>query len=169
MYKYLFLLTLFFLAENLVFPQGKSSGRLFRIENTDGDCGYVNSVRDTIIPIGKYMMCEDSIIKTIGFVYGTGGIMCIDNTGKELFEVFNYDNGPDPASNGLLRIVKDGKIGYANLKGKVVIEPQFKCAWPFEKGKAKVSYNCNFVKDGEITLWKEGDWFFIDKKGKRKK
>jgi hypothetical protein len=141
--------------------------KLYRVQNADEECGYINSKGDTIVPIGKYLLCQDSIIKTIGFVYGNKGIFCINTQGKELFEVFNYDNGPDIASNGLFRIVKDGKIGYANTKGQIVIQPQFRCAWPFEKGKAQVSYNCNIVQEGEIKLWKEGDWFYIDKTGKR--
>jgi hypothetical protein len=142
--------------------------KLYRIQNADEECGYINSKGDTVVPIGKYLLCQDSVIKTIGFVYGNGGIFCINAMGKELFEVFNYDNGPDIPSNGLFRIVKDGKIGYANTKGQIVIAPQYKCAWPFEKGKAQVSYNCNIVQEGEIKLWKEGDWFYIDKTGKKK-
>jgi hypothetical protein len=142
--------------------------KLYRIQNADEEYGYINSKGDTIVPIGKYLLCQDSVIKTIGFVYGNKGIFCINTQGKELFEVFNYDNGPDIPSNGLFRIIKDGKIGYANLKGQIVIAPQYKCAWPFEKGKAQVSNNCKIVQDGEIKLWKEGDWFYIDKKGKKK-
>jgi len=145
--------------------QKKNPNYLYRIQNVDEECGYINGKGDTIVPIGKYLLCQDSVIKKIGFVYGNKGIFCIDAKGTELFEVFNYDNGPDYPSQGLFRIVKDGKIGYANMKGMVVIAPQYKCAWPFEKGKAKVSYNCKFRKEGEITMWEDGEWLFIDKKG----
>jgi len=55
------------------------------------------------------------------------------------------------------------------LHGKIIVEPQFKCAWPFENGVAQVSYNCSIIKDGELDLWKGGDWFYIDKNGNKKK
>jgi hypothetical protein len=146
--------------------QSIKSNFLYRIQNADERCGYVNKKGDTVVQMGKYLLCQDSVIKEIGFVYSNQGIYCINNKGIELFEVFNYDNGPDYPSEGLFRIIKDGKIGYANNHGKIVIEPKYKCAWPFEKGLAKVSYNCNIVKNEEHNLWKGGEWFSIDKKGK---
>jgi len=147
--------------------QNIRNDKLYRIQNANEDCAYVNSKGDTIVPFGKYLLCQDSIIKEIGFVYSNHGIFCINSQGIELFEVFNYDNGPDYPAQGLFRIIKDGKIGYANMHGKVVIEPKFKCAWPFEKGKAKVSYNCDINKKGEYNFWEGGDWFYIDRKGKK--
>jgi hypothetical protein len=143
---------------------------LLKFEDAEYRSGYVNNKGDTIIPPGKYQMCISDTISEIGFVLDHNiGFIGIDKTGKFLFRVFNYDNGPDYPSEGLFRIVKDGKIGYANLHGKVVIEPQYKCAWPFENGYAKVSYNCNIVRDGELDLWKDGEWFYIDKTGRVKK
>jgi hypothetical protein len=162
----IFLLTIHLIIA--IHAQNKKGEILYRIQNTNEDCAYVNSKGDTIVPFGKYLLCQDSIIKEIGFVYSNHGIFCINNKGIELFEMFNYDNGPDYPSQGLFRIIKNGKIGYANMHGQVVIEPQFKCAWPFEKGKAKVSYDCNFRKDGEYTFWEGGEWFYIDRKGKKK-
>ncbi len=84
-----------------------------------------------------------------------------------LYEVFIYDNGPDYPSEGLIRVVKNGKIGYANAKTyAIVIEPQFDCAYPFENGKAKVSTQCQTVKEGEYSVWKSDTWQYVDKNGK---
>jgi hypothetical protein len=86
---------------------------------------------------------------------------------KTLYEVFLYDNGPDYPAEGLIRVVKNGKIGYANAKTyKIVITPQFDCAFPFENGKAKVSNNCKKLKDGEHNIWTSETWQSVDKKGK---
>lgn len=83
------------------------------------------------------------------------------------YEVFIYDNGPDYAADGLIRVVKNGKIGYADAKTyEIVIEPQFDCAYPFENGKAKVSNQCKTVKDGEYSVWESDAWKYIDKQGK---
>jgi hypothetical protein len=90
----------------------------------------------------------------------------VDEQKTVLYDVFLYDNGPDAPADGLYRIVKDGKIGYADAStNAIVIEPQYDCAYPFENGKAKVSTDCKTVKDGEYDVWESEAWQFIDKKG----
>lgn len=96
-----------------------------------------------------------------------GKWVIVDSQKTTLYDVFIYDNGPDYAAEGLIRVVKNGKIGYVNAKTYVlVIEPQFDCAYPFENGKAKVSKNCKTIKDGEYSVWESNDWKFVDKKGR---
>ncbi len=91
----------------------------------------------------------------------------VDQQKKIQYEVFLYDNGPDYPSEGLIRVVKNGKIGYADATTyAIVIPPQYDCAFPFENGKAKVSTNCKTVKDGEYSVWESDAWQFVDKKGK---
>lgn len=90
----------------------------------------------------------------------------VDEQETVLYDVFLYDNGPDAPADGLYRIVKDGKIGYADEStNAIVIEPQYDCAYPFENGKAKVSTNCKTVMDGDHSVWESDAWQFIDKKG----
>lgn len=90
-----------------------------------------------------------------------------DSKKKVLYDIFPYDNGPDYPSEGLFRILKDGKIGYADEQTyAIIIIPQFDCAYPFENGKAKVSNNCKTVKDGEYSIWMSDNWQYVDKKGK---
>ena len=128
----------------------------------------LNSQGDTVIPPNKYANCFGDTIKTIGFVARwEGGIWAINKQDSLLFEVFNYDNGPDLIYNGLFRIIKNGLIGYANMTGEIIIMPQFKCAWPFNEAKAKVSFNCKHIKLNEITLWESEEWFYIDKDGNK--
>jgi hypothetical protein len=89
-----------------------------------------------------------------------------DNQKTPLYDVFVYDNGPDYASEGLIRVVKNGKIGYADAQTyALVIAPQFDCAFPFENGKAKVSNHCTTQKDGEHSVWESEKWQYVDKKG----
>lgn len=96
-----------------------------------------------------------------------GKWVIMDSKKTMLYEVFIYDNGPDYPSEGLIRVVKNGKIGYANAQTyAIVIEPQFDCAYPFENGKAKVSNQCQTVKEGEYSVWKSDAWQYVDKKGK---
>ena len=82
--------------------------------------------------------------------------------------MFPFDNGPDYAADGLFRIMTNNKIGYADeATGKVIIKPQFDCAFPFENGVAKVGLNCTTHSDGEHSYWTSDNWFYIDKKGKK--
>ena len=91
----------------------------------------------------------------------------VDQQKKVQYEVFLYDNGPDYPSEGFIRVVKNGKIGFADAKTyAIVIPPQYDCAFPFENGKAKVSNTCKTVREGEYSSWESDAWQFVDKKGK---
>lgn len=130
--------------------------------------GFVDENNDTLIPYGKYEVSFSELITDIGFVSDTSGkILCIDTEGRELFEVYNFDNGPDYIEEGLFRIVKDGKIGYSNELGEIVIEPLYECAHPFEDGKAKVSLNCIETIEFEMKRWESDTWYYIDKTGQK--
>lgn len=96
-----------------------------------------------------------------------GKWVIMDSKKTPLYEVFPYDNGPDYPSEGLIRVLKNGKIGYADAQTyAIVIEPQFDCAFPFEGGKAKVSNQCQTLKDGEHSTWSSNAWQYVDRRGK---
>ena len=115
-----------------------------------------------------YAQNTKSKITPLKMVQTDNGKWVIKNSKKTvLYEVFPYDNGPDYPSEGLIRVVKNGKIGYADAKKyTLVIAPQFDCAFPFENGKAKVSNNCKTIKEGEHSVWTSDAWQYVDKKGK---
>ncbi len=130
--------------------------------------GYKNLNGIIIIPPGKYLRCFTDTFKTYAIVIKEHtGFVAIDRQETVLYEVFPFDNGPDEPSEGLFRILVDKKIGYADsLTGKVVIKPQFDCAWPFENGVAEVSTDCKTQADGEHSVWVSENWFYIDRTGK---
>lgn len=137
-------------------------------DQASGQFGYLTSEGKTAIPPGKYEMCLTDTFHTHAIVLTKEDFLwvVIDRQEKVLYEVFPYDNGPDYPSDGLFRIVRDGKIGYADAATyDIVIEPQFDCAFPFENGKAKVSNNCQTISEGEYTSWTSDEWKFVDKKG----
>jgi len=130
------------------------------------ESGYMNLKGDTIIPFGKYYYCYTDTLRNFAIVMkNKGPLVGIDRSENELFEVYWFDNGPDNIAEGLFRIKKNGKIGYSDTYGKIVIEPQFDCAFPFENGKAKVSNDCKTVPDGEHSRWISENWKYIDKNG----
>jgi hypothetical protein len=128
--------------------------------------GYRDKQGKVVIPLGKYPIAFTDTFRTHAIVLKSGdGFVAIDRHEKVLYHIYPFDNGPDYPAEGLYRIIEQGKIGYADLNGNVVIAPQFTCAYPFDKGKAKVSTNCTTHKQGEHSYWESSDWFYIDKKG----
>lgn len=88
------------------------------------------------------------------------------------YAVYQFDNGDDYPQDGMYRIVDaNGKIGYANEEGQVLIKPQFACAFPFDEGKAQVAYTGKCLEvpgsGGEYHYWESDAWFYIDKQGNR--
>jgi len=148
----------------------KPNEYLIRFADTFTDeCGYKNQAGDTVVPLGKYAICFTDTFRTYAIVLKpSAGFVAIDRNGKMLYEVFPFDNGPDMPSEGLFRIVENAKIGFADsATGRVVIAPQFECAWPFEHGVAKVSMECTEQSDGEHKTWLSNSWYYIDKTGRR--
>lgn len=135
---------------------------------------YLNEHGDTIVPYGKYKFCQADTIRNIGFVYENKPdvkIICIDVEGRKLFNVFEYDNGVDYVREGLFRITdNNGLIGFADTLGNMVVTPQFKFAFPFENGKAKVTFSGESKEvpdsNGEKHYWDSSDWHYINKNGK---
>ncbi len=123
---------------------------------------------DGLLFVSKSATATKPKAATLTMTQTTNGKWVImDNKKTTLYDVFLYDNGPDYASDGLIRVVKNGKIGYADAKTyAIVITPQFDCAFPFENGKAKVSNKCKTIKEGKHIIWTSDAWQYVDKKGK---
>lgn len=85
------------------------------------------------------------------------------------YEVYQYDNGDDYFSEGLQRIVdKNGKIGFRDSIGKIVIAPRYAFAFPFKEGYAKVTdtgHSEAVDEAGDYHHWVSGSWYYIDKAG----
>lgn len=131
--------------------------------------GYRESSGQIRIPLGKYSICYTDTFRTFAIVLKpSAGLVAINRAEKVLYQVYAFDNGPDYPANGLFRIVKNGKIGYADARtGKVVIAPVLSCAFPFENGRARVSKHCSSKPDGEHQSWLSNEWFYIDERGNR--
>jgi hypothetical protein len=136
-------------------------------------CGYRNIEGEIIIPKGKYSHCFTDTCVNFAFVSDekltNSKIVAIDRNENILFDAYIFDNGPDWLKDGLFRIVRSGKIGYADKNGTVIIEPKYECAEPFDKGVASVAFDCTHVQNTNISehsAMVSGSWHCIDKKGK---
>lgn len=131
---------------------------------------YLNERGDTIVPYGKYRYCQTDTITEIGFVYENkpkkSRIVCINDAGKELFYVFKCDNGPDYLKEGLFRMMDEqGRIGFADSSGNVVIHPQFLYTTPFTNGHAYVTEHGGESNEREHTFWQSDEWKIINRNG----
>jgi hypothetical protein len=164
--SYLFLTIFLFLISN---TYGQEDWLYVFYDSTES-CGYRDNTGTIVIKPGKYSMCFTDSFTHFAAVYcDEKGLIGINRSDKILFQIFSYDNGPDPISEGLFRIFEDQKIGYANTEGQIIIPPLYPCAFPFKKGKAKVSINCTKKAEGEHSTWLSQDWIYIDKTGKQVK
>ncbi len=91
---------------------------------------------------------------------------------SDKYAVYQYDNGDDYFSEGLQRIVdKDGKIGFRDSIGKIVISPRYAFAFPFKDGYAKVTDTGHMEavdNTGEYHRWVSDSWYYIDKTGTKR-
>ena len=133
-------------------------------------CAFINRHGDTIIPFGRFRVFETDTLLTYTFVKDDkNGVVGINRKGEILFDAFIFgDVQLDSYSEGLIRILQNGKIGYADKTGKIIIKPKYKCALPFVNGRAKVAYNFEVVKDKlENSIWESNSWFYINRNGER--
>jgi WG containing repeat len=97
------------------------------------------------------------------------GWMYVNRQGKVVITgVTESDYWADSFHDGLVRIVKNGKYGFANRKGKVVIAPIYDGALNFENGIAAVCNGCRSkcVDDQcEYHSLVGGRWYRINIKG----
>ncbi|ENU1228998.1 MULTISPECIES: WG repeat-containing protein [Providencia] len=91
-----------------------------------------------------------------------GGSAVFNLKGEEIYQLYYFDNWPDEAQDGVYRIRKEDKIGFADaITGEIVIDAIYDCAYPFEAGKAKVGIGCEIQTDGEHSWWVGGNWTTI--------
>lgn len=99
----------------------------------------------------------------IGFIISHIGWIAVNQKGNILFEVFNFDNGPDPIEEGLFRFQKNGKMGFADETGRIRIPAIYDWVEPFNSGKASVCDGCVRKYEGEHYKMEGGVWKIITK------
>ena len=108
------------------------------------------------------LLFRDTLL-TVPHVYdSTGKLFAIDKHGKPLFEIYIYDNGADYVEEGLFRMKKNNKVGFADTNNTIIIAPEYDFASPFKNGKSVV---CNGCKKDDDFAYSGGKWGVIDKKG----
>lgn len=132
-------------------------------------CGYKNLQGKIVIPKGKYSHCQTDTFRHFAIVFDekqtNSEIVAIDRKERILFDVYMFDTFPDESSEGLFRVKRNGKVGYANDYGQIVIPCKFQCADPFKGGRAKVAFSCKEFRADDHKPAESDEWFYIDKSG----
>ena len=136
---------------------------------------YLNSSGDTIIPFNKYaFLGTDSLTHFANVIEfesdgSYGKKIAIDRNQNTIFEIVLFDNAPDEFNEKLVRVTRNGKYGFADEYGRIIVPCDYAFAWWFEEGKAKVTFNAREVKDkfDDHTRVESDEWFYIDRKGEK--
>jgi hypothetical protein len=114
-------------------------------------------------PVGDNLIYLDGTRRDTAEPHSWG--MVFNRKGTFLFAPFAFDNGPDGFSEGLMRVVKNGKVGFANRNGDIVIEPKYDFADMFNYGLAAYCNGCVWKNKGEHSFVSGGNWGYINYKG----
>ncbi len=130
----------------------------------DGKWGYRDDGRLVIPP--RYQIARGFSTSGIAAVLDEKGWAYIDKSGRIIVRPLVVDNGPDYFREGLARFRRDGKVGFCNQRGRVVIQPGYTFAMPFSDGRAAVCDGCAEIEEGEHRAMRGGKGGFIDRSGR---
>lgn len=120
--------------------------------------GIINKKGECIIPSNNYSASVNLDGDSVYFVindYKSGEFDNYYVTDKEGHRIGDIYEGIHVGfNNGLCEVMKNGKWGYIDIKGKLVIDTIY-------------DYTRVFSEDGIARVRKGNDWFYIDKTGKK--
>lgn len=135
---------------------------------------YINSKGDTIIPFGKYAYFGTDTLAHFAYVMEHpndstyGRCIAINQNQKTLFDIVIFDCGPDYFNEGLTRVLRNGKMGFVNHYGEIIIPCRYDYAKSFYNGTAEVTYHAEEHYDlDEHLIVESKEWFFINPQGEK--
>jgi hypothetical protein len=118
-------------------------------------------------PVFKYLRFDSDGLAPV--LSPNRGWMYVNKKGKVIISgVPSFDNGPDSFHDGVVRIVRSQKYGFADRQGRIVVPVIYDGALNFEKGRAKVCKNCRdkcMDRECEHHFFAGGEWVEIDPRG----
>jgi hypothetical protein len=160
---------------------GSRKSEVNKPDTTDASCIFdfqrgeiPNCLRQTAT--GQFFIAPDALKQLQFDSYGLAAVlspregwMYVSRRGIVVVRgVPTMDNGPDSFHDGLVRVVRNKRYGFANRKGQLVIPLTYDGAMNFEKGKAKVCKGCESKCAGgdcEHHVFSGGEWLQIDTHG----
>ncbi|MGB0524791.1 MAG: WG repeat-containing protein, partial [Flammeovirgaceae bacterium] len=126
-----------------------SNPHLFRLKK-EGKWGILQSNGEWYLePNYKYL---DDFENKFVIAHAADGVVLLDSTKTMISEYF--ESSRFSISEGMVAMKRDGKWGYINLKGELVVKPQFDEAYDFIDGYAAVRIGEGWTyarKDGSLV------------------
>jgi hypothetical protein len=129
-------------ALNLCTPFQDAATELYGIRQCDGSPG---------LP-ARFEVAEEFTGGGIAAVRDDSGWYYIDRQGRFVVRPMIFDAGPDYFVEDLSRFVENGKMGFIDDTGRIVVPAIHDFAFPFENDEARVGQACEMIKDGEHTI-----------------
>lgn len=134
-------------------------------QDSNGMWGYKTKNQPTIEP--QYWVANPFTKHCIATVLDSSNQWYyIDSKGRKLFHSLVYDNGPDYYYRGMARFIRNGKVGFHDSTGLVVIDPVFDYTLPFYAPLAAFCTGCKMVEEKFAMEVHGGYWGFINQTGK---
>lgn len=131
----------------------EEGGGLYRFYDTATELYGLKTKNGKIIISHQYTMIEvpDDValftpqsgeFKALIPVMKNGHVYRMNGRGELVFESVYFDNGADYFSEGLARFLKNGKVGFHDVDGTIVIDSLYDFASPFKGGVSNVCDGC---------------------------
>lgn len=133
-----------------------------------GKYGYRNLAGEVVIE-PRYIHALNFLETGIGAVVDDKGWAYIDISGKVVLRPVTVDNGPDYFKEGLARFFEDGKMGFFDRTGRIVVPARFEWIAPFSDGRARFCEGCAKKPEdehGEHFRMTGKRWGYIDRTGR---
>jgi WG containing repeat len=133
-------------------------------DQTSGRFGYRSSDGAVVIE-PRFLFAMPFSRGGIAAAGAEDGWIYINREGDEVLRPFVYDNGPDYPSEGLARFEDEGRIGFHDAAGRIIIPARWDFAEPFTEGRASVCLGCKRKAIGEHFMMEGGEWGAINARG----
>ncbi len=140
----------------------QTSGRLVTFE--DSAAGFLWGYKDeagSVVITPRFVVAGEFSEHGLAAVADSTGWHYINTSGATVVRPFVVDNGPDPFQEGLARFVDEGRVGYFDETGTIIVPAQFDYATPFAEGRATYCEGCTPQQDGEHIRYEGGRWGFL--------
>jgi len=105
------------------------------------------------------------------FTIESFGRVYLNRAGRVVIrDVASMDNAPDEFHHGLVRIERDGKWGYADPLGRIIVPLEYSCALNYKDQYQDIGpllcVGCRMEQQGEYRPCLGGKWYLTDAHGK---
>lgn len=119
----------------------------------------------------KYL--KDCEFNTYGLTWvhlRPGGYVYVNRKGRIVVrDVSMMDDGADWFHRGVVRLERGGKYRFADFHGRVIVPIRYDGASNTDQDGPRVCIGCRVERVGEYGVFKGGQWFNVDARGRVRK